>query len=131
MIHPFSAEGLDAAVVPPPLTRHATTSRLEGLSGLEWSVVALARNDRLSTLRSPGRIAVAMGGLFGTRHNPRLADSRLEALRRIAVLTWHRGFAVKGYDVKAFTGAGYTLDQYELLVLNICRARTTAAGRGR
>lgn len=101
------------------------------LSPLEWSVVALARGDSLSSLRSPGRIAIAMGGVFGTRQNPRLACPRLEALRRIAVLSWHRGFAVPGHEVTAFTTAGFTLDQYELLVASTSRARVTSAKSGR
>ncbi|MBM6576506.1 hypothetical protein KCP91_08980 [Microvirga sp. SRT01] len=86
------------------------------LSALEWSVVALARNDRLSSLREPGRISMAMGTLFGGFRNPRLADPQLEALRRIAVLSWHHGYTVPSREVKAFIAAGYTPDQYELVV---------------
>jgi hypothetical protein len=115
----------------PCFQRDAGKSGSGGLSALEWSVVALARGDRLSTLRDPGRIAIAMGGLFGTRHNTRLACPRLEALRRIAVLSWHRGFAVHGQEVEAFTGAGFTLTQYELVVASITQARAASAGSRR
>ncbi|SEN10093.1 hypothetical protein SAMN05192583_2037 [Sphingomonas gellani] len=93
------------------------------LSSLEWSVVAIAERDRLSTLRLPGRIAVAMGRLFGEGHNPRLADPRLEALRRMAVLTWHNGYTVPSGEVKEFLAAGYSPEQYELLVDSIGAAR--------
>jgi hypothetical protein len=91
------------------------------LSALEWSVVAIAWSDRLSSLRRPGRIARAIG-LFGG-HNPRLADPRLEALRRMAVLTWHHGYTVPPHEVRAFTDAGYSAEQYELLVDSIAAAR--------
>ncbi|WP_375380411.1 hypothetical protein [uncultured Sphingomonas sp.] len=92
------------------------------LTGLEWSVVAIAWSDRLSSLRRPGRIARAMGGVFGG-HNPRLSDPRLEALRRMAVLTWHHGYTVPPQEVRAFHDAGYSADQYELLVDSIAAAR--------
>ena len=93
------------------------------LSALEWSVVAIARNDRLSSLRAPSRISVAMGGLFGARHNPRLADPKLEALRRMAVLSWHHGYTVPTSALTAFTDAGYTMAQYETLLGSIASAR--------
>ncbi len=99
----------DVAITP-------SEQRRTGFSALEWSVVAIARRDRLSTLRQPGRMSMAMGALFGGVRDPRLADPQLEALRRIAVLTWHRGYSVAPSDVAAFTAAGYSLDQYHALV---------------
>ncbi len=104
-----SSAGSGAVGLPSPLV----ASRL---TALEWSVVALARSDRLATIRRPGRIAIAMVGLFGSRHNPKLADPRLEALRRMAVLSWHHGLAVREGEVEAFLTAGFTSGQYELLV---------------
>lgn len=94
-------------------------------SALEWSVVALAERDRVSSLRTPGAMAVALGALFGERPNPRLADERLEALRRMAVLSWHHGYTVPSREIAAFVGAGFTLDHYELLVdsIGVARAR--------
>lgn len=108
------------ALAPAPQLKLVETPRF---SALEWSVIALARRDRLSTLRTPGRVAVAMGRLFGERHNPRLADPALEALRRMAVLTWHHGYSVASEEVRSFTDAGFTLDQYELMVTSIAADR--------
>ncbi len=93
------------------------------LSALEWSVVALARNDRLGSLRTPGRIANAMGAVFGGIRDPRLADPRLEALRRIAVLSWHYGYTVPSHAVRHFLAAGFSPAQYELLVDSIDAGR--------
>lgn len=93
------------------------------LSGLEWSVVALAERDSLATLRTPGRMAIAMGMLFGERPNPRLADEKLEALRRMAVLAWHHGYVVPSWEIRAFVAAGYTIDQYETLLKSISVGR--------
>jgi hypothetical protein len=99
------------------------------LSALEWLVVAIARRDGLASLRAPGRLSMAMGVLFGTKPNPRLADPKLEALRRLAVLSWHHGFAVPASAVKNFLAAGYSTDQYEALVASIASARTTRKAR--
>jgi hypothetical protein len=106
----------------PTLEPEVTADRA-ALSALEWLVVSLARRDRLSSLREPGRISVAMGVLFGKQPNPRLADPKLEALRRLAVHAWHQGFAVPVSAVKNFLAAGYTNDHYELLLASISSAR--------
>lgn len=110
--------GTDAEIAAPART---------GLTPLEWSVVALARRDRLSSLRRPGRLAVALGAVFGARRrSPHLADPRLEALRRIAVLSWHRGFSISTRELKAFLSAGFSIDQYETMLASIGVARARA-----
>lgn len=86
-----------------------------GFSALEWSVVMLARHDRPSSLREPGRVAKILAALFGSGVNRRLADPKLEALRRMAVLTWHHSYSVPKAELKAFFDAGYSPDHYELL----------------
>ena len=93
---------------------------------LEWQVIALARRDGPMSLRRPGRLSTALGTLFGG-HKPRLADPRLEALRRIAVLSWRRGYAVAPHEVTAFLRAGFTPDHYELLLDSIEAARLPRA----
>jgi len=96
------------------------------LSALEWSVVALARRDGLGSLRAPGRMAVALRAVF-RQHNPRLADERLEALRRMAVLSWHYGYTVPTRELRAFFAAGFSSDQYELLLASIGASRVARA----
>ena len=56
---------------------------------------------------------------MGRKGSPELANERLEALRRIAVLSWHYGFTVPGRDVTDFLSKGFSPDQYELMVLSI------------
>lgn len=96
---------------------------------LEWSVIRLASVDALSTLREPGRLQRFVNWLMGRKGSPELANPRLEALRRIAVLSWHYGFTVPGDDVADFISAGFTPDQYELLVSSIRRALSSSAQR--
>lgn len=133
----FTGEPLALATDCSPVADRAAAPRrsvgrdMEGFSALEWSVVAIAERDTLFTLRQPGRMAVAMGALFGDRHNPRLADPKLEALRRMAVLSWHHGFTVSGQSVRDFTATGYSLDQYETLVASISAARSRRQRRPR
>jgi hypothetical protein len=110
-----------AATITP---RHDPVPRQGRLSPLEWSVVALAYGDGLASLRAPGRLAVALGNLFGSSHNPRLADPKLEALRRVAVLAWQYGYALPVSEVRAFLDVGYTTDHYETLLASIAVART-------
>ncbi len=95
-----------------------------GFSALEWQVVAIAQNDRLSSLRKPGKLATALAMVFGgQRANPELADTRLEALRRLAVHAWHKGYTVPRAAIRAFHEAGFTLEQYETLLASISRGR--------
>lgn len=94
-----------------------------GFSALEWLVVALARQDSLASLRTPGRIAKAMAVVFGGSSKNPIADPRLEALRRMAVQGWHRGFAVPESEMARFSQAGFSADQLELLLTSIGRDR--------
>ncbi len=103
-----------------------------GLTALEWSVVALAQRDRLSSLREPSPLSMALGRVFGRGgRSPTLADPRLEALRRMAVLSWHRGFAVPTHELTAFLRAGFTLDQYEAMVASIGAAASEGQAKRR
>ena len=87
-------------------------------SKLEWSVIRLARIDKLWTIRAAGRLHRLFNWVVG-RGNPELANPKLEALRRMAVLTWHYGFTVPGEDVANFLSAGFSPDQYELMAGSI------------
>jgi hypothetical protein len=93
-------------------------------SPLEWSVIRLAQIDRLWTIRAAGRLRRFWNALLG-RGNPQLANPKLEALRRMAVLSWHYSFSVPGQDVADFLSAGFSSDQYELMVTCISDAVRT------
>jgi hypothetical protein len=94
------------------------------LTALEWQVVAIAQRDRLSSLEAPGRWSRVLALFFGgDRASPRLADSKLEALRRIAVLAWHKGYALPKQEIAAFHASGYSIDQLELLLARVSQGR--------
>ena len=90
------AAGLPSRSRFPALVRPARPK--PDFSPLEWSVIRLARIDRLWTIREPGRLRRLSNWLLA-RGNPSLANQKLEALRRMAVLSWHYGFTVPGEDV--------------------------------
>ena len=97
-------------------------------TALEWSIIRLSRVDSLSTLRAPGRLQRFVSWLMGRQGSPELANERLEALRRISVLSWHFGFTVPSEDVADFFSAGFTTEQYELLVQSV-RAAVNAGSQ--
>ena len=116
-------DGVATAIVPasavsPNLSSPSAAPKADspaGFSALEWSVVMLARHDRPSSLREPGRFQKFLGHIFGESFNRRLADPKLEALRRMAVLTWHHSYSVPKREIQAFFAAGFNADHYELL----------------
>jgi hypothetical protein len=84
----------------------------------------MAETDNLASLREPGRLLSALGSLFAVRRPNRLANDRLEALRRISVLAWHYRWNVPKSEVGDFLNAGYSVDHYELVQTSIGQART-------
>jgi hypothetical protein len=101
-----------------------------GFSALEWLVVALARRDSIGSLRSPGRIGSALSRIFGGRGEPRLANPKLEALRRFAVYAWHRGHNVPPSELAAFREAGFSPNQAETVLESILSTRAVKFARG-
>lgn len=100
-----------------------------GFSALEWSVVALAQRDTLGSLARPGRISRAFGGVFGGGVSSRLADPRLEALRRVAVHARHRGFALPTAEIDRFLSVGFSEAQMETLITSLTGPRVRRNGR--
>lgn len=117
------------AFLPKIVPTTAPTAPAPEFSTLEWSVIRLARVDGLSTLREPGLIGRFINWLMGRNGSPELANPQLEALRRIAVLSWHFGFTVPGDDVADFIAAGFNIEQYELLVHSIRAAISAGSQR--
>jgi hypothetical protein len=107
--------------IPQPVIDAVATELPPQFSALEWSIIRLAGGDALWTIRASGPLRCFVNWLTGRRTNPALANERLEALRKIAVLSWHYGFSVSGEDVGEFLAAGFTLDQYEQLVTSVRR----------
>jgi hypothetical protein len=98
-------------------------------TALEWSVIALAKSDSLSSLSAPGRVARAMGSVFGRGTQSRLADPKLEALRRLSVHAWRRGYALPVSELDEFVAAGFTMDTAEVLLASVAGQRIAPPAR--
>ncbi|MGE5721722.1 MAG: hypothetical protein ACM3YM_04605 [Sphingomonadales bacterium] len=108
--------------------REGTKPVRDRFTPLEWMVIGLARKDPLSSLAVPGRLARALRSLFGLGARSRLADERLERLRRIAVLVWHNGWRLPESELAAFLRE-FSTDQFEMLAASIARAKAGAVRR--
>jgi hypothetical protein len=115
-------EGFASAI--PAAAAHITAA----FERSEWEVIVLSQRDDLTSLRAPSRLSRALSALFGGNPDRRLASPRLEALRRLAVLAWHHGYAVPVSAMKAFKDAGFSPDQLELLLASIAQGRTSTRG---
>lgn len=98
-------------------------------SDLEWSIVAMAERDGLASLREPNRFWSLVAAVFGLKPANRLANDRLEALRRIAVLAWRYRWNVPVSELQAFQDAGYSQAQYEEMQRRIATFRAAHARR--
>lgn len=83
----------------------------------ERSVIELARSDGLSSLSRPRWRTMLIEALFGVRRANRLADPRLEALRRMAVLLRH-GRAGSA-EQRRFLAAGFSAAQCAVLAMEV------------
>jgi len=118
MAHPQNANA-DFA----PSVRGDADEARSDFSPLEWTVVALAQRDHVSSLNEPGPVARALGGLFGLGRQSTLADPHLEALRRLAVHAWHKGYKLPVSEIRRFLAAGFSAGQYETLLASVSLKR--------
>ena len=75
---------------------------------LELQVIGLAEADPVASIGAPSRFAALFERWFGIERPRPLADSRLEALRRFAVLARVTGGELPGEEIERFVEAGFT-----------------------
>lgn len=98
-----------------------------GLSATERGAVKLARLDKTASLKPTGRVYRMAQAAFGLPSRPnRLADPRLEGLRRFGVAVAHGGQAMVDREEAQLKALGFSVGQ-------IASAAALAAGlrRGR
>jgi hypothetical protein len=100
------------------------TARVAELSVLERRVIELSREDTLATLRPVRRRSWLARLLFGPQPpSPMLANERLEALRRLAVMAWHHGYQLPASSLREAQEAGYSEAQTGAVVDLVARLR--------
>ena len=112
-----------------PASRPVLVHAAPHFSDLEWSIVAMAERDGLASLRKPSPFWSLIGAVFGLKPANRLANDRLEALRRIAVLAWRYHWNVPGSELEAFFAAGYSPDHFETMLGRMSAVRAEQRGR--
>jgi hypothetical protein len=100
-----------------------------GFNSREWTIIRLAREDSLSSLREESEFMDFLRLVFGFERKKPLSDPRLEALRRVAVLGWHHGYNVAVSEIKAFFAAGYSPDHFDAMLAHIGRERAASTKR--
>ena len=96
-------------VVGPRLAATLSAKAVTPLSQLEWRVVELARSDGLISLRPQRKRSWLSRFVLGPNPpSPMLADEKLEALRKLAVLAWHHGYTLPSSAMKQTVSAGYS-----------------------
>jgi hypothetical protein len=88
----------------------------------EWSIVEFARNESLWTLNPNGLLQRIGRTLFGIRQPMPLANPNLEALRRFALVAWHRG-SVGAAQLREFVSAGFSCADASLVLQHVTRRR--------
>ena len=101
------------------------------LGAREWSVIRLARDDSLSSIFPESRLGRLVRLIFGLERKNILSNPRLEALRRIAVMSWHHGYNVAPSEISDFLNAGYTRQDYETLMDRVVAERAPTGRRTR
>jgi hypothetical protein len=94
------------------------------LSAIERRVVELAREDDLGTLRPTRKRGWFARLILGPAPaSSMLANEKLEALRRLAVQAWHKGYMLPASALREAHAAGYSEDQISAVVDSIGRSR--------
>jgi hypothetical protein len=95
---------------------NAIAMKLEcSLTDLEWRVIETARSDGPRSIEPDARFTRLLRDFFGLPMTRRLANEKLEALRRFCVRAWFWDL-IRGRDVRAVIEAGYTsVDVFQIL----------------
>jgi hypothetical protein len=100
------------------------TARIAELTVLERRVIELSREDALTSLRPVRKRSWLARLLFGPQPpSPMLANERLEALRRLAVMAWHHGYQLPASALRHAQEAGYSEAQTGAVVDLVARLR--------
>ena len=95
---------------------NAITLKLEcSLTNLDWQEIGLARADGPRSINPDGRFARFLRDFLGLPTPQKLANEKLDALRRFCVRAWFWDL-IPTRDVRALMEAGYTsVDVFQIL----------------
>ena len=95
---------------------NAPALKLEcSLTDLEWRVVEIAHSDGPRSINPDGRFTKFLREFFGLPIARKLANEKLESLRRFCVRAWYWDL-IRGRDIRSLMEAGYTsADLFQIL----------------
>lgn len=112
--------------VPNRLAESRARGSSDPLTALERRIIELARHDGLETLRPERKRGWLARLILGPASaSPTLANERLEALRRLAVQTWHKGYTLPASALREAQAAGFDEGQIGAVIDSIGRARAS------
>ncbi|MCJ8157605.1 hypothetical protein [Sphingomonas sp. LaA6.9] len=112
-------EGLFAPTAFAPAKAAQAAGEQLPFSALELRVIALSKSEGPSSLEPPSRLGAFLETLFAIKRPNPLADPRLEALRRFAILARSVGDRLADAEVNAFLRAGFDRVQAAWLRRNV------------
>lgn len=95
---------------------NAIALKLEcSLTKLDWQVVQMAKVDGPRSINPDGRFTRFLRDFFGLPMTRKLANEKLEALRRFCIRAWFWEL-IRSRDVRALMETGYTsADVFQIL----------------
>lgn len=103
-----------------PVARQRAVNE-QRFSAEELAVIALSRHDSPATLSAPGRVRRFLDTLFDIRRGNALADPRLEALRRMAILLRRGIDRISSDETARFLASGYSCSHFKALAGHVAR----------
>jgi hypothetical protein len=100
----------------PPPVQPGLESEAAAFAPLELQVISLTALDPPSSLRRPSRLARLVERWLGLATRKPLANPRLEALRRFAVLARSARGRLPARELERFLSAGFTKAQAQRLL---------------
>ena len=98
------------------------SNRNGSLQELDWRVVEIARADGPRSLNPDGRFTRFLGDFLGLPVAQKLADEKLEALRRFCVRAWYWDL-VRSKDLRVLMDAGYSSAAVFQILAHVARHR--------
>ena len=92
------------------------------LTELDWQVVEIARMDGPRSIKPDSGFTKFLKDFFGLPIARKLANDRLEALRRFCVRAWYWDL-IRTSDLEALTDAGYSKSDALQILAHVARHR--------
>jgi len=116
-------------ILEPPAREMPSRVAEPALTTIEHDVISASLRDPVWSLGPSSRVRRALHWTFDIRRPKPLADARLEALRRFAVLVRHFGDRLDSVETDRLAFAGYPPDQIRAVSRQVASAHARHSHR--